>query len=243
MKRFYWKAWLRQNFLTKDVDNDYVAEVSTVGRTLRNSDIAQEVVKEGSEVKYETVFDIVERTDRIRREKLQEGCSVQTGICHLSPRITGNWIGASTAFDPEKHKSTLDITPTAEMRSALAEVGVEVLGIREGGAYIGLVTDVTTGLVDGTITPNGQILIAGEKIKVEPSTGAGGVGVFVTDGKDTHQIGPLAVNHPKEIISVVPPLSKGTYQLYILTRYTSGGDSLLNEPRRIEYATPLVVTE
>jgi hypothetical protein len=51
------------------------------------------------------------------------------------------------------------------MWSALAEVGVEVLGIREGGVYI----------------------------------------VFVTDGKDSHQIGILAVNYPKEIISVVSP--------------------------------------
>jgi hypothetical protein len=26
---FFWKVWLRPNLLTKDVDNDYVAEVST----------------------------------------------------------------------------------------------------------------------------------------------------------------------------------------------------------------------
>jgi hypothetical protein len=29
-KDLFWKIWLRPNQLTKDVDNDYVAEVSTV---------------------------------------------------------------------------------------------------------------------------------------------------------------------------------------------------------------------
>ena len=40
MKNYIWKIWLRLNLLTKDVDNDYVAEVSTVGNTVRNEDIA-----------------------------------------------------------------------------------------------------------------------------------------------------------------------------------------------------------
>jgi hypothetical protein len=34
-KKFTWKVWLRLNLLTKEVENDYVAEVSTTGKTLR----------------------------------------------------------------------------------------------------------------------------------------------------------------------------------------------------------------
>jgi hypothetical protein len=241
MKKYYWKVWLRPNFLTKEVDNDYVAEVSTVGKTLRNTDIARLVIESGSELQYETLLDILERADRIRREKLQEGYCVQTGVCHLTPRVPGSWIGATSAYDPQKHKLTLDIIPTAEMRTALADVGVEVLGVREGGAYIGLVTDVTTGQTDGTLTQGGQIIIAGEKIKVEQAADDIGIGVFITDGKADYPVEPLAVNHPKEIIAVAPSLPAGTYSLYIVTRY-AGGKTLLKEPRRIVYATPLTVT-
>jgi hypothetical protein len=35
-KKHTWKLWLRLNLLTKDVENDYVAEVSTTGKTLLN---------------------------------------------------------------------------------------------------------------------------------------------------------------------------------------------------------------
>ena len=51
----YWKVWLTPNLLTKDIDNDYIAEVSTSKQTLRNEDIAQRIVDEGSEIKYDTL--------------------------------------------------------------------------------------------------------------------------------------------------------------------------------------------
>ncbi|MDR2765059.1 MAG: DUF4469 domain-containing protein [Tannerella sp.] len=242
MKKYYWKTWLRPNYLTK-ATNDYVAEVATTGRTLHNQDIARQYVEMGSELQYETVLDVLNRADRLRREKLQEGYCVQTGVCHHAPQIVGSWIGATASHDPELHRLTLSSVPTAEMRTALGEVGVEVLGIREGGAYISLVTDVTTGLTDGTLTPGGQIIIAGDRIKIEPVKGEAGIGVFLTDGvSDDYPVTPLAINHPKEIIALVPAnLPTGTYTLFAVTRY-SNGDRLLKDPRRITYTTPLIVT-
>jgi hypothetical protein len=240
MKRFFWKVWLRRNLLTKDVDNDYIADVSTVGKTLHNADIARLIEATGSELQFETLLDILNRADRIRREKLQEGYSVQTDICRHSPRVSGNWHGAGTAYDPDTHTITLTNTITAEMRAALDEVGIEVLGIRDSGTYIGLVTDVTTGAIDGTITSGGQIIIKGDKIKVESEPGDTGIGVFLNDGTTDYPVTPLAINHPREIIAIAPVLSAGEYTLYISTRYASG-KTRLKEPRRITYGTTIKV--
>ena len=44
----FWKVWLKPNLLTKDVDNDYIAEVSTSKQTLRNEDIARRIVTQFS---------------------------------------------------------------------------------------------------------------------------------------------------------------------------------------------------
>ena len=239
-KRFFWKVWLKLNLLTRDVDNDYIAEVSTVGKTLHNADIARLFEESGSELQFETLLDILNRADRICLEKLQEGYSVQTGVCHLSPRVSGNWVGATAAYNPGEHKITLDIVPTAEMRAALDEVGVEVLGIRDSGAFIGLVTDVTTGSTNGTLTAGGQIIIAGEKIKIEPDTGDISIGIFLSGEDMAFPVTSIAVNHPKEIIAALPDVPKGDYALYIVTRY-AGGNTLLKTPRRINYGTVLKI--
>ncbi|MGC3978955.1 MAG: DNA-binding domain-containing protein [Paludibacteraceae bacterium] len=166
--KFFWKVWLRPNLLTKDVDNDYIAVVSTVNNTRRNEDIARSIIDSGSEIQYDTLLNILNRSDGVIREMLQSGESVQTGVCRLSPRVSGSWIGSSATFDPSVLKITLDITPTAEMREALTSVGVEVLDVKGSGAYIGLVTDTATNRTDGTITAGDDVMIEGDKIRISP---------------------------------------------------------------------------
>jgi hypothetical protein len=241
-KKFTWKVWLRLNLLTKEVENDYVAEVSTTGKTLRNEDIAQIIKDEGSELQYETLLDILNHSDRLRRERIQQGYSVQTGVCHISPRITGNWIGSSEPFDPKKHKITCDLTTTDELRKALEEVGVEVLGVKDSGARIGLVTDVTTGMTDGSITPDGDLIITGEKIRIEPLEEEG-FGVFFVDinGGEIPVTHPFTQNDPKKIICRIPALGSGEYTLKIVTRYSHGSNKPLNKPRTIIYNLLLTV--
>lgn len=69
----YWKVWLRLNLLTADVDNDYIAEVSTTKTTLHYEELARRIVAEGSEIKYDTLLSILSQRDRIVRQALQEG--------------------------------------------------------------------------------------------------------------------------------------------------------------------------
>ena len=53
------------------------------GRTLRNADIARLFLETGSELQIETIQDVIDRTDRIKKEKLQEGYTVQTGFSRM----------------------------------------------------------------------------------------------------------------------------------------------------------------
>ena len=237
----YWKVWLRLNLLTKDVDNDYTASVSTVKKTLRNPDIARIIKERGSELKYETLLSILEQGDRIIREQLQHGNSVLTGCCHLAPRVTGSWLGANAKYNPAVHKITLDMTISSEMRQALKEVGVEVLGVKDDGAYIGLVTNTVTGATDGTITAGDDIRIDGDKIRIAPDDDPR-LGVFFinADGLVVPVTRRLTQNDPKRIIARVPALASGEYTLRVITRYTTA-TTLLKEPRTIDYDRLLIV--
>lgn len=240
-KRF-WKIWLRLNTLTKTVDNDYIAEVSTIGRTLRNDDVARLIVKERSELRYDTLLSILNERDAIERDALLAGSSVQSGNVRLAPRVLGNWTGSDPAYDPKEHRITLDAVPTVEMRRALESVGVEILGKKaDGGAVIGLVTDVLTGKTDGTVTVDGDVVIAGHKIKIAPA-GDDGLGVFFIDpaGAEIPLDHPMTENSPKKLICRLPAaVTAGTtYRLKIVTRF-SAGTQYLKTPRTILYELPL----
>ena len=241
---YFWKIWLRLNLLTKDVDNDYTAEVSTMKNTFRNEDIARAIIAEGSEIKYDTMVSIIKQRDRIVREKVQQGYSVLTEVCQLTPRVAGSWITSKDLFDPLRHKITLDIIPSAQMREALGKVGVEVLGVKDSGAGINRVTDGATGLVDSTITIGDTIDIEGDKIRIAGE--AEGIGVFFIDasGAITQATGRLRRNDPSFVqIQVPATLTKDTqYTLRIVTQFTTGGN-LLKEPRTIEYERPLTASD
>lgn len=237
---FFWKVWLRLNLLTKDVDNDYTAEVSTMKNTFRNGDIARSIVVEGSEIKYDTMLSIINQHDRIIREKVQQGYSVLTEVCQFTPRVGGSWNTAKDLFDPVRHKVTLDIIPSSQMREALEKVGIEVLGVKDSGAGITRVTDGATGVVNGTITIGDTIDIEGDKIRV---AGEGEeVGVFFVDpsGAATQATGRLRRNDPKFVqIQVPTTLTADTkYTLRIVTQFSTGA-VLLKESRTIEYERPL----
>ena len=240
----FWKVWLKPNLLTKDIDNDYVAEVSTSKQTLRNEDIAQRIVDEGSEIKYDTLLSIINQHDRIIREAVCDGYSVLTGVGQYSPRVTGSWLGKSANFDPSVNKLTLDMVLSKEMRDALATVGVEVLGVKEGGgAAIGLVTDTLTEATDGTITPGEDILIEGAKIKIAGDPDLCGVYFVGADPENIYKVDRrLTQNDPSRIIARVPAtITPGSYTLRIVTQF-SHASMLLKEPRTLEYELPLVVS-
>ena len=242
----YWKVWLKPNLLTKDVDNDYIAEVSTSKETLRNEDIARRIVNEGSEIKYDTLLSIINQHDRIIREAVCDGYSVLTGVAQFSPRVTGTWIGRSANFDPSVQKLTLDMVLSKEMREALSEVGVEVLGVKEGGgAAIGLVTDTLTEATDGTITPGEDILIEGTKIKVVGDEELCGIYFIPRDAPEEtiYKVERrLTQNDPSRIIARVPAtMAPGAYTLRIVTQFSTA-TTTLKEPRTLEYETPLVIS-
>jgi hypothetical protein len=241
-KRFFWKIWLKPNLLTQEDNNDYIAEVSTVGNTKRNEDIARLIEEDGTEVRYDTLLDILNRRDRIEKRLIQEGNSVQSGNVRLAPRITGKWIGGTANFNPENNKITIDATITNDLRTGLEEVGTETLGVKNNGAYIGLVTDLFTKMTDGTITPNEEIRIDGDKIKILPEDTPAYNVFFIADDGTEHVPGRSPIeNSPKKVVIRVPALPAGEYTLRIVTRFSSGTTLLRNDPRIIDFDQKLTV--
>jgi hypothetical protein len=246
LAKYLREVWLRPNKLTQN-PSDYVAEVDTAGTTRRQSDIIERIAYEGSEIKSETVKAVLDRANAVKQEFLLQGYSVFDDFIHLTPRVTGSWVGVEH-FSEGHHKVTVDAVASKMLHEQFKQVGVEVLGVADAKSRIMLVTDVATQKTDGTITQGDDIIIAGNKIKLaglpqpdgsfEP-----GINVFfvAADGITVIPAVRVSENMPSRIIARVPTdLTAGQdYLLRIVTRYSSSS-SLLKEPRVIEYELPLV---
>lgn len=233
-KDHYWEFTLRDNPLTKDNTEDCVAEVKSGPRTLRKEDIAREIKRTGSELKLPTILSVTTQSNDIIMEALLNGDSVITDICQFIPRITGSFDSVDAPFDPAIHRLTFDVIFTKTMREGLKNVKTINLGAKADVARIGVVTDTLTGLFDGTITPNEDIMISGDLIKVAGDEAVVGI-FFVAEGGEAVKVARrLTQNDPGKIIARVPALGDGNYVLRIVTQYSTNKQQL-KEPRTLEY--------
>lgn len=239
-KDHYWEFTLRDNPLTKDNTEDCIAEVKTGPKTLRNEDIAKEIKRTGSELKYQTLLSVTSQDSEIILDALLDGNSVITDLFQITPRILGPFENEDAQFDPAIHHLTFDIIPTKYVRERLKNVKVINLGAKGEVSRIGLVTDTFTGLFDGTITANDDIMITGNNIKIVGDEAVVGVFFIAEDGTKTKVTRRLTQNDPSKLIARVPALADGSYTLQIVTNY-NGGSSLLKNIRTLEYKKKLIV--
>ena len=237
-KKHVWEVYLRPNTLTKDNDRDCIAEVYSHSPTQRNEDIAALITKERSEFRPETILNILNMRDKAVLDFIRDGLSVMDGVSQISPRVSGVWETENAPYDEKIHPRTVDMVSTADWRNALDEITVKVLGAKDTTAKITAVTDTATGLTDGTITIGDDILIEGEKLKVDEKDTEQGVFFLTSDGGEHKTERRLSVNKPSQIIARVPKnIPEGKVQIVVRTKY-SGSGAPLKELREAVFKLP-----
>lgn len=237
-KKSVWEVYLRPNTLTKDNDRDCIADVHAHAATQRNEDLAEIITKERSEFRKETIMNILNMRDKAVKDLIQDGLSFMDGLVQISPRVSGVWETENAAYDEKIHKRTVDLIPTADLRSALDAIGVKVIGAKETSARITAVTDTATGLTDGTLTIGDDILIEGEKLKVDETDAAQGVFFKAANGTEYKTTRRLSVNKPAQIIARMPKeVPAGAVTVIVRTKY-SGTNVPLKELRELTFQYP-----
>jgi hypothetical protein len=106
------KAWLRKNPLTAD-PNDFFATVSSMG-SINKSGLIDALMEEGSELKRETVEDVVNRYNRVSARHSARGWNVDTGLVYLRAVVTGPFYGKK--FDATKNSIYVSAVQGLEIR-------------------------------------------------------------------------------------------------------------------------------
>ena len=237
-KKSVWEVYLRPNTLTKDNDRDCIADVYQHAETQRNADIADIIVKERTEFRPETIMNILTMRDKVVTQLLEEGLSVMDGVVQITPRVSGVWETEGAEYDEKIHKRTVDIVPTADLRDVLDAISVKVLGAKEATARITSITDTATGLKDGTITIEDDIIIEGDKLKIDEKDAAQGVFFKAANGTEYKTTRRLSVNKPSQIIARVPKeVPAGAVTVIVRTKYSSTAKPL-KEIKEIIFGYP-----
>ena len=112
--------------------------------------------------------------------------------------------------------------------------------------HIGLVTDLTTGQIDGKITPGGMVLVTGCNIKIENGNKPVCEAIQLA-----HQNGevicidpPFEMNEPHILKFKIPDsLPTGEYTLTIKTRFAGKYKRLLTQEQTLVYMLKLIREE
>ncbi|WP_161531222.1 DNA-binding domain-containing protein [Riemerella anatipestifer] len=234
------KAWLRPNLLTKDDPNDFVA-VPLLGGSLGITEIVNALKKEGMEIQTETAVDIITRFNRKASELVLNGYSVNTGLVYMRPAIKG--VFYDKTWDKEKHSVYVNVNQGLDLRKAVADTKVEILGEQSSPMSVFSITDKATGKADGTLTKGKNAEIKGTFIKIDGNDPKNGI---VFKNLDTQQEVKLSAEHivlnePSRLLILVPAdLEAGNYELSLTTQFTKG-NTLLKDPRTETLSTPIVI--
>jgi hypothetical protein len=237
------EVYLYENFLTPN-PTDYMGRVFTE-RTIGLRGVCESSASRGgADINASAMFHASELMLKEMAYLLCDGFSINLGYFSISLKIRGVFDSPTDTFDPKRHSLMFQMTPGEQLRSELSTIKMKMMGVKKDSIYIALVTDTFTGLEDGTITPNEDILIQGSRLRIAPDDGSDAeVGIFFVaeDGGFATVDRRLTQNDPSKVIARVPGLPSGSYTLRIVTKYSSKNKELLKKAIVAEYDRPLIV--
>ncbi|MDR0668142.1 MAG: DUF4469 domain-containing protein [Prevotellaceae bacterium] len=201
--------------------------------SLNVDDLIAIAVTRRSDINAVTMKAAYEILKEVALEELCNAKLVEFGLAHNRLSVSGVFVGDHPVWNRHEQSLQLLATATAEVRNAIGNIAVEVLGMAQSGLYINSLTDVTSGDVNTRITPGGGVNLAGVKIKIAGDTSD--IGLFLTEintGTVTRiPMTSIPVNDPSKITFIVPPdLSAGDYRVSIVTQYLPNA-TFLKTPR------------
>lgn len=222
------KGWLVDNTVTTDNLTDKILQLESAGKA-DFDDIIDEMLKEDTGLRIETLRHSVSLYNRVVARLILSGYSVNTGLFRAVAKFLGVVEGG--VWNTEKNSIYVAVTQDKDLREAIAQTAVNILGTKSNVMYILETEDRKTNLKDGTATSGRNLIVRGAMLKVMGDDPAVGVTLTNIKGIVTKlDADMIAANKPSELMLLVPPgLANGEYTLTITTQYSTG--STLKSPR------------
>ena len=230
------------NVLTERED-DFTYNVTYVAsRTIK--DLCKLAAQSGSKFSASELESAYDDLIATAKDELYSASTVEFGFTYNSLGVEGSFIGPKAQFDPERNKVVLRSSPRTEIKNDLKSITAIVSAVEEGLPTIISVTDVTTSIQNGKLTPNGGLVGTGDRIKIAGEEGKN-VGYFFINSKDEKETAvPMTSvlrNDPSAFSLIIPALADGSYYLEVCTQYGGNSKCLLKGVRRNRFPYLLTV--
>ncbi|MDD2952156.1 MAG: DNA-binding domain-containing protein [Parabacteroides sp.] len=227
------KGWLVDNSVTADNKEDKILLLHSAGNASLY-DVIDDMIDEATGLKRETITHVVALYHRVVARLLLNGYNVNTGLYRGVAQFTG--VVEKGQWNPEKNSVYVSLTQDKEMREAIKDTVVEILGEKSNVMYILGVEDKKTGLTDGTATPGRNFFVRGAMLKIVGEDPACGVTLTPASGGSAIKLEEdlITINKPSELTLLMPAdLASGDYTLTVTTQYSSSSKFPLKVPRSV----------
>lgn len=231
------KAWLADYSLTADDKTDKILLLESAG-SVGIEQIYAEMKLEDTGLREETLRHVTDLFQRVVSRLVLNGYNVNTGLFYATAQLTG--IIEQGKWDPKQNSVYVSFTQAKQLREAILQTTVQILGEKVNGMYIISGQDTATRAVDNTATAGRNFIVSGRMLKVVGTDPTVGISIKGSDGTITKLTQDMiAINNPAQLVILLPAdLGKGTYTLTITTQYGKGG-SLLKYPRSVSQVITL----
>ena len=223
-------AQLVDNTVTKDNKDDKILSLVSAG-TADKQRVISEIMALNPGLERETVEAVINLEQRVIQKLVLTGFRVNMGQYQAVAQFTG--VIEGMAWNPEKNTVYVSMTQGADLREAIRQTGVNIIGEKGSSMFIAGGEDTATRATGFTATAGRNYTLTGEKLKVVGTDPSVGITLKSSSGivtKITEDM--IAVNDPKRLIFLIPPgLTDGTYTLTVTTQYSSG--TLLKTPHSV----------
>jgi len=231
-KRHKIRAYLYDNALTEN-PNDFLARVQSES-SLNIRDISKAAAtRGGANISAEAMEHAVNLWHKEMAYQLCDGFSVNTGWYTGTALIKGVFDSPNENFNSRKHTLLFDFVQGSLLRKEIDTVEVNVLGVADSSLAVLQVFDVKTASVNDLLTPERNLKISGQKLKLAGERDDIGVHFINQETQEGFKVGQsdIVVNNPAELIVVIPQLAAGTYKVAVATQFSGNSQVLLKEPR------------
>ena len=193
--------------------------------------IIDEMMNESSSVPREVVEFVLKGERNTMKRLLVSGWRINDELFDAMVQARG--LTYDGKWNSQDNSLYVNFRQGKELRDALKELEVVVVGKQQKPFYINGSKDSATGRTDFVATSGECFMLFGKNIKLAGEHLA--VGITLTNEEESFKISEedIIVNHPSKLIFLMPKdMPEGGYELTITTQYGSGG-RLLKAPRSV----------